>query len=420
MDLSLLSFFMKFLKKPLFTGFMPNLEFRDVLRASSFFLPWKWNKIQRGPAVAQVERELEKYFQVKSATTFDSGRSALYFALKALQIQKGDGVLVQAYTCGVVSNAIIWSGGTPQYVDIRPDCTMNPEDLKKKITPQSKVLLIQHTFGIPAQMESLLQIAREHNLMVIEDCAHVIGGKYKGKLLGTFGDMGMLSFGSDKALSCGRGGALITNNPELAENIQELQSELTLPPLIKTLQQLITFKIFYFTKPLYNFEVGKWILAFGKKVHLLSRIIEQQEKQGQNLPFYPSIFPNSLAYILLRQLKRLEFFNAERLKWTEKYKEHFPGLSLPEKEVFLLRFPLFVARPHHVHQAAKKEGILFGDWYNSPIAPKDMRQDKMQYVSGSCPMAEKLASQSINLPIHFRITQKQFERIVKIIRTYAN
>lgn len=399
---------------------MPNLEFRDVLRASSFFLPWKWNTIQQGPSIAQVETELEKYFHTQSATTFDSGRSALYFALKSLDIHKGDQVLVQAYTCGVVSNAIIWSGASPQYIDVKNDCTMDPEDLKKKITPQSKVLIIQHTFGIPADLEKILKIAQDHNLQVIEDCAHVIGGKYKGKMLGTFGDIGMLSFGADKAISCGRGGALITSNSALSQKIKQFQSELSVPPLAVTLKQLLTFKIFFFFKPLYNLGIGKFVLAASKRLHLLTRIIEKNEKQGHNLPFYPSLLANALSSILLLQLKQVEFFNECRLKWTQKYKEHFPSSFLGEKDIFLLRFPLFVARPRHLHEAAKQEGILLGDWYNAPIAPQDMRKDKMQYMPGSCPNAEKLAEQSINLPIHFRMTQKDFERVVKIIRTYAN
>src|SRR3989338_776448 len=204
---------MKWFKKPLFTGFAPHITARDTFIALSFLLfPWKWFRMRRGDAPKKVEAWLQKYFDCGKVFTFDSGRSALYFALKACRVGEDDEVIVQAYTCLVVVNAIRWTGAEPVFVDIRTDYTMNPEDARKKITEKTKVLIIQHTFGTPADLESLVQLGKEKNVKIIEDCAHSLGVRHNGQLTGTFGDIGVVSFGSDKVISCVRGGGVITQD----------------------------------------------------------------------------------------------------------------------------------------------------------------------------------------------------------------
>jgi len=413
---------MKLFQKPIFTGFMPNMERKDVALALSFFLPWKWKKLRRGNSILNAEITLQNYFSCLSATTFDSGRSSLYFSLQALGVKQGDEVLVQAYTCGVVSNAILWTGATPVYVDITDNFILDTLDLRKKITPRAKVLVIQHTFGIPADLPALLTIAKENNLKVVEDCAHVMGGRYQGKLLGTFGDIGMLSFGADKALSCGRGGALITNDSALAQKIKSLHEKLPLVPIGTILKQLFTFFVFFISKPLYNLGIGKWKLGLAKKFHITTRIIEPQEKEGSNLPFYPAQLPNSFARLLLLQMKKIASFNTKRLEWGRKYKENLPtqyrGSFPAHEEIVFLRFPILVQKPHILHEMAKEEGILLGDWYNAPIAPKDMKSEQLLYKQGSCPQAEALAKKSVNLPTHCKLTPHDFERIMMVIEKY--
>lgn len=414
---------MKFLKKPIFTGFMPNLLFKDVAIAMSFVLPWNWGKLKTGPAAKELEKHLQDLLKVESVTTFDSGRSSLQIALEVLGVQKNDEVLVQAYTCCVVSNAILWTGAKPIYVDVTDQFNMDPNDLEKKITPESKVLIIQHTFGIPAEIEKLLAVAKKYNLKVIEDCAHVLGEEYKGKQLGTWGNIGMLSFGTEKPISAGRGGALVTNDTMLAPKIVAAQKRLPYTSTSKILQQLITFKIFFVCKPLYNIFLGKILLAGFKKIKLLSRIIEPSEKRGESTPPYPTQFPNALARIGLNQLKHLARLNEVRKNISQKYL-----LELNNPQIFvpgglqghtLLRLPLRVKNPRKLHKMAQKEGILLGDWYNTVIAPKDTDISKMGYVPGSCPNAEKLSRESINLPTSVHITAKDQEKILAIVNSYA-
>ena len=129
-----------------------------------------------------LKKKIQDFFNIKFCNVFDSGRSAIYFALKSLGAGDGVEVLVQAYTCVVVVNAINWTGAKPIYVDIGDDFNIEPADLIKKVTTKTKILIIQHTFGQPAKLDELLAITKQYNLKVIEDCAHSLGACCNNKL----------------------------------------------------------------------------------------------------------------------------------------------------------------------------------------------------------------------------------------------
>ncbi|MFH1947142.1 MAG: DegT/DnrJ/EryC1/StrS aminotransferase family protein [Candidatus Magasanikbacteria bacterium] len=414
---------MKFYKKPIFTGFSPNLTWSDTAIACGFlFFPWKWRGLRKGVAPQKVETWLKEYFKTDNAFVFDSGRTALHYALKACGIKEGDEVLVQSYTCMVVSNAITWTGAKPIYVDVENDFNMSADDLIAKISPKSKVLIIQHTFGKPANLDKLIAIAREYGLKIIEDCAHSFGAKHNGKLLGTFGDLAMFSFGSDKILSCVRGGGVVTNNSEIAKKLQNFQSRLPLSRRLKVIQHLLHYPIFEKGKLLYNIRVGKYILGISKKLNLINRIIYNPEKQGNQVLFYPSLLPNSLATILLKQLETFEEINKHRQEIAKLYNEKInnPKITKPDwsDESIWLRYTLLTENPSRLHTQAKKQGILLGNWYDQVIAPKDIDLEKSGYLKGSCPNAEQLSVQSINLPTNRHIATKDAERIISIVNKY--
>lgn len=416
---------MKFFKKPIFTGFMPNLFGKEVAIAANFFLPWNFSKIQKGKSTKAVKLWLQNFFEVPYVTLFDSGRSSLYFALKALGVQKDDEVLLQAYTCAVVSNSVTFTGATPIYIDIKDDFTLDPQDFERKITKKSKVIIIQHTFGIPADIPQILAIAKKHNLKVIEDCAHTLGGTFQGQKLGTFGDIAMLSFGADKAVSCGRGGATITRDAKIAKFLDDAESELPYSQTKKVYQQLFTFIIFYFSKPFYNVKIGKIKLGLAKRFGFLSPVIFPQEKRGESVPWYPSKLPNALATLLLHQFSHIEKLNTQRRKISTEYFENIknkniviPKISQNNNEVTLLRFPILVSNPEKLQKEALKQGIMLGDWYQTPIAPKDIVLEKMHYIKGTCRNAESFSAQSINLPTHIGISQKDLKRILNLLNNY--
>ena len=162
--------------------------------------------------VYDLKYDLDKYFKTK-VYPVNSGRSAIYTILKSVGIGQGDEVIIQAYTCNAVPNPILWTGAVPKYTDI-DESTLNIsiEDLEKKISIKTKAIILQHTLGRPGPIEETVKIAQKHNLLLIEDCAHSLGAEYKGKKLGTFGDLSIISFGREKVISSLAGGAILINN----------------------------------------------------------------------------------------------------------------------------------------------------------------------------------------------------------------
>jgi dTDP-4-amino-4,6-dideoxygalactose transaminase len=410
------------MNKTIFTGFAPNITKNDFYIALGFLLlPWKWFSIKSGHYTKQAEKMLQTYFDIKYAFVFDSGRTALQHALTALDINSGDKVLVQAYTCVVVINAIKHAGGVPVYVDINDDFNMNPEDLVNKASG-AKVLIIQHTFGTPADMEELLKIARENNLKTIEDCAHSIGAKYDERLTGTLTDIGMLSFGSDKVISCVRGGALITNNTLLGDKIKNIQENLPKPKLIRTLQHLAHVPVFTIGKAFYGIFIGKVIFIIAMKLNIINKIIYPREKKCLVMNEYPSTLPNSLAKILCAQINNIDGVNTHRKEVAKSYKEQINNNLIKHPQYngssIFLRYTVLTEHPKKLHSYMKGYNIILGNWYDSVIAPNDIDAACTSYTKGTCLNAERLAARSINLPTNRFIGEKKMQKIIKLINNW--
>ena len=410
---------MRFINKTIFTGFSPNIDRTSVRQACGFlFFPWKWKVWRSDESPKMIEQWLKTYFDTKYATTFDSGRTALFYALKALGVGEGDEVLVQAYTCVVVINAIKWTGATPVFVDIKSGLNMDPEDAKRKVSDNTKVMIIQHTFGQPAKMEVLMSVARDNNLKTVEDCAHSLGAKSNGQLTGTFGDIGMFSFGSDKIVSCVRGGGLITKSEVINKKIEEYHARLPETDRLLIFQHLMHYPLFFIGKALYSIKIGKWILGFAKKLHIINRIIYRPEKQGKQLQFYPTKLPNSLASILLGQLGQLDSLNNHRREIANLYGELLNkeiDRQITTEESIHLRYTLFVNETKKLRSETKKEGIILGDWYDTIIAPRDIDMVATGYKSGDCPQAELYSKKSINLPTNRHISKTDAKCVAGLV-----
>lgn len=408
----------------IFTGFQPNATKKDVILALKYLLlPWQWSKVVKGGEYeAKACRILRKKFSVYHTYLFDSGRSALEVSLRALGVGEGDEVIVQAYTCVVVINAIKWVGAIPVYIDVRNDFNINVAKIAEKITPKTKVILAQHTFGIPCEIDQIVRIAREYNLSVIEDSAHVIEGQYKGKKLGTYGDIGMFSFGSDKVISCGRGGALIATNDLIGEKIGLEYEKIQYPKRWWVLPYLWNFPLFVIGKALYRVKIGKFLLATLKKLSITGRVIYEKEKKGVRSHFKVSRLANSLCHILYNQLEQLEDMNEHRGEIARWYYEEIATKKVqkPKKltESFYVRYPVLVDDPVKAMEYFKGQGILLGDWYDTVIGPNDIKLEKTGYITESCPVAEKLAQQSLNLPTSRKISVKHADKICQLLKKY--
>jgi len=178
-----------------------------------------------GPEVTAFEHEMAAYCGTKYAVGVASGTDALHLALLACGIKPGDEVITTPFTFIATAESIAKCGAKPVFVDIDlRTYNIDPAQIEPKITTKTKAVLPVHLYGQPADMDPILELARKHNLKVIEDCAQSLGAEYKGKKVGSFGDAGCLSFFPSKNLgACGDGGMVVTNDPHVAETVRILR-----------------------------------------------------------------------------------------------------------------------------------------------------------------------------------------------------
>ncbi len=389
--------------RPISISLSPNVQKDDVVLALKLlFKPWKW---KRGSAIKNFEKDFAKYLGVKYAFSFNSGRSAFYAILKALDLPKGSDVMLQAFTCNAVVNPILWAGLNPVYVDVADD-----------FNAAGKVDIVQHTFGLPNA--SLL------NESVIEDCAHALGAEINGRKVGTFGKAGFFSFSRDKVISCVYGGMAVTNDDELAKKIETLQQEFGMPSLFWTRQQIMHPVLLHFIiLPLYNFfDVGKVFLVLSQWLYILSKAVSWQEKRGLKPDYFPKALPNALAMMAQYQFNKLEKFNAHRKQIAEFYYQELASTKfvLPKKENnIFLRFAIQHPKATEIlYEAWHKEKMLLGDWYTTPIVPDDTNMEEMKYQPGQCPNAEYLAKRTLNLPTHINISMDDARRVAIFLKKW--
>jgi len=175
-----------------------------------------------GEEVREFEKEFAQFNIVSHAIGVGSGTDALHIALRALEIGAGDEVITTAHTAVATASAIDLAGAKPIFVDIEPDFfTIDPDLIEDAITPKTKAIIPVHIYGQPCNMDAIMDIANKNNLKVIEDSAQAHGAEYKGKRVGSIGDIGCFSFYPTKNLGAiGDGGALVTNSDQLAEKIK--------------------------------------------------------------------------------------------------------------------------------------------------------------------------------------------------------
>ncbi len=184
----------------------------DVLRYGSLF---RYYGLQKPHYVDDFEAAAKAYYGCDYALALNSGTGALSVALQALGVGPGCEVIVPSFQWVATVGAIVQNNAIPVLCEVDESFTIDPADLRKKITPRTRVILPIHMAGCPCDMEAILAIAREHHLSVLEDCAQCNGGEIKGRKVGTFGDMGIFSLQLNKNMTCGEGGLVITNDKKL-------------------------------------------------------------------------------------------------------------------------------------------------------------------------------------------------------------
>jgi len=178
-----------------------------------------------GYYVSQFEDAFAKYVGSKYAVAMSSGTAALHASLMAVGLRAGDEVVMPSFTFVAAAEAAIFAGGIPIFADIDPDTyCVNPESVEDQISSKTKAIIPVHLYGLSADMNPILKLAREHDFVVIEDAAQALGAEYKGKRAGSIGDIACFSFYATKNITTGEGGMVTTNNAEYAEILQEIRN----------------------------------------------------------------------------------------------------------------------------------------------------------------------------------------------------
>jgi len=312
-----------------------------------------------GPKVRELERLFAEYFGVKYSIAVNSATAGLHAALAAIDIAPGDEVIVTPYTMSASASAILMHNAIPVFTDIQEDIfTLDPKKIEPAITPQTKAILVVHLFGHPADMDPIIALAKKHKLKVIEDCAQAPGAKYKGRYVGTIGDMGIFSLNQHKTITTGEGGVIITNDDELTLRAQLVRNHGEV--IVKDKSPRNIAGILGWNYRMTELEGAVGIAQFKKLGMLTDHRIELAEhftRKLKNLALPGIILPTTYE-----NCKHVYFVYPIRYKVAE------TGLS---REKFI--------------KAINAEGIPFGAGYVQPIYLEPMYQKQICYGNGGCP-----------------------------------
>jgi len=374
---------------------------------------------------------------IKSDKTFFfyRGGVALYALLKSMQVAQNDQVILPSFTCPAVPYPIMRLGAKPVYVDIDPiTFNIDPGKIEAKITRQTKAIIVQHTFGVPAEMTPILDIARRHNLWIIEDSCHAFGSRYRGQQVSTFGDAAIYSFGWYKPVVLGVGGAAVVNNPRLKTKMGEIYAHFTTP----SLKELLALYPQYLV---YNLLVKPSRFWFMKKVYrrltILGVIAGSSRRKKKTNTRAKKITPDTeitgkkiIPFQKRRLFSKLNRWDdaIARQKWiVSRCKElllqigYAPVELAAHLEPVYYKYPLLFERKKEIFAQAQQTQVEMSDMFGSPLYPPARRANwkALAYKKGMCPIAEDVSARIVALPIHAKIQAKDIEKTIALLAYYV-
>ncbi len=346
----------------------------EVMRSGSYIL---------GANNKELEREFCEYFDCKHSVALNSGTDALHLALRALDIGAGDEVISTAFTFVATSEAIGIVGAKPVFVDIDPDTfNIDPSKIEAAITPKTKAIIPVHLYGQPCDMDPIMDIAKRHNLFVIEDACQAIGAEYKGKKVGTIGDVGCFSFYPTKNLGAmGDGGLLTTNSQYIKDRVIALRNH------------------------------GGAVRYYHDEIGVNSRLDEIQ------------------AAILRVKLPYIDKWNSQRREHAKMYNELFANCSLIETPVELdstycvyHQYTVKVPNRDEVHKMLGEAGIGAMIYYPVPLHLQKVHA-QYGFKEGMLPNTEDNTKLVLSLPMFAEITEDEQRevaaRLIEIVEKTA-
>jgi dTDP-4-amino-4,6-dideoxygalactose transaminase len=357
-----------------------------------------------GPDVGRYEGEFARAAGTEHAVSFGAGRMALFALLEALGIGPGDEVIVPAFTCVVVPNAIIYRGAVPVYADIDPQTyNIDAADVERRITSRTRAVIAQHTFGLVCDIERLNAVCSSHSIAVIEDAAHALGASHRGRKVGSLSRAAYFSTDHTKVISTGTGGMATTDDAELAVRLRRIQAR-TAPPspervraslLCAALEVVLMHPALYRVGSRVFWRFAPWRLAF---------YLDELETDRPNE--YPVRLSNAQSALGRAQLRRLEVNLAWRRRLGMTYEAEMGALTgrlePGAANHAFLRYS-FNASDRRAVEDRLASTLDMGRWFTSVVHGRDDHFEKVCYAVGSCPNAEFAAEHCVNLPTHQRV-----------------
>lgn len=352
----------------------------------------KSDYLTTGPKIAEFEKMVADYVGAKYAVAISNGTSALHAACFAAGIQPGDEVITTPLTFAASSNCVLYCGGTPVFADVDPKTyNIDPEDICRKITDKTKAIIAVHLAGQPCDMDEIHKIAKEHDLLVIEDGAHALGSVYKGKKVGTLSDMTTFSFHPVKPITTGEGGMIVTDNEEFYK-------------------KMVLFRGHGITRDenLMTRNDGPWFY--------------QQLDLGYNYRI-----TDIQCALGCSQMKKLDRFLARRKEIVARYNEAFADCEnivtpyqLPETES---GWHLYIVQVKNcdrreIFEALREHGIAVNVHY-IPVYLHPYYQEN-GYKDVHCRNAEEVYSHIISLPLYPTLTEEQQQYVIETLKYVIN
>lgn len=323
-----------------------------------------------GKNVQEFEKLTSDFVKSKYAIAVNSGTAALQAALYALDVKAGDEVLIPSFTFVATANAVKSVGAKPIFVDIlKENYTIDPNDLKKKITKKSKAIIPVHLYGNVAYMNKIIELARKNNIKIIEDAAQSLGSTLKGKHTGTFSDLGCYSLYPAKVMTAGEGGIIVTNSKNLFEKLKMIRNH----------------------GMLHGYDTR----IFGLNLRL----------------------PELSAAIAKIQIKKLPGFLTKRRKNARILSELLSGLDIiipkerTNEKVNWYLYTIAIKNREKIMKKLNSKGIGAAAYYPTPIHKTPFYNKKIKLTN-----TDWAASQVLSLPIHPQVSTKNIEYIAKTIR----
>ena len=345
-----------------------------------------------GPKIKEFEDSLTQYTGAKYAVAISNGTAALHAACFAAGIKEGDEVITTPITFAASANCVLYMGAKPVFADINPRTyNIDPDEIRSKVTERTKAIIPVHFTGQPCDMDEILKIAQEYNLIVIQDGAHAIGAEYKGKKIGSIGDMTTFSFHPVKHITTGEGGAITTNNEELYK-------------------ELILFRTHGITrdKDVLLKDEGPWYY--------------EQQCLGYNYRI-----TDIQAALGISQLDKLKGFLALRREYVKRYNEAFSAVNeidLPYQledinsawHLYIIKLKLerLGCGRRQVFDELKERGIGVNVHYIPVYYHPYYRQ--LGYNKGLCPRAEELYERIITLPLFPKMEREDIEYVISNVK----